>query len=363
MRVKRLIIAVGAVVSSSVSAGLVLDACATGGIIIEPEGGSNDVTVPPGDAGCKAGFTDCNGTCVSTASDPKNCGKCGTTCTDGGVCSQGACATTCGGGTTKCGSSCVNIQTDPQNCGKCATACAGNDFCDGGACIPSCTSAQMLCDDGGLFCASVQTDNANCGNCGVACTNSWTCQQAKCLPSCTTGQTLCDIDGGTQGDGGPFCTDTKVDPKNCGQCDKACTSTQYCDAGGCVNNPIPSTCKSVNGILWCYHANNCGEPCNTVCSAVGKSANTNGTTITSAQNTQALCQSIATAFGNASTPSVSAYSYACVEVAGSGDGGAVTGQIYCSTDTACTTTHLTAADQQGVQCNGTNPFTGICACQ
>jgi hypothetical protein len=366
---RRYILAACAIGSTCVSAALVLDGCATGGLIEgQPEAGEKDVTTTGNDAansdgGCKAGQTDCNGTCVNTASDPKNCGKCGTACSDGGVCSQSACATTCGGGTTKCGSSCVNVQTDPQNCGKCATACAGNDFCDGGACIPSCTTAQKLCDDGGLFCANVQTDNANCGDCNVACLTSWTCTQAKCLPNCTTGQTLCDIDGGTQGDGGPFCTDTKVDPNNCGQCDKACTTSQYCDAGACVTNVIPSACKTVNSVLWCYHPNNCGEGCNTVCTAAGKTAIADASVVLAAQNTQTLCQNIATAFGNVSTPNVGSYAYACAEVAGFGDGGAVTGQFYCSTDIGCPTSHLTTSDQQGVVCSGTNPFTGICACK
>lgn len=272
-------------------------------------------------------------------------------------------ALNCGGGTTKCGQACVDVKTDPQNCGKCATACPTNDFCDGGTCIPSCTSAQKLCDDGGLFCASIQTDNQNCGDCNVACATGWTCQTGKCLPNCGTGQTLCDIDGGSQGDGGPFCTDTKTDTNNCGACDKACTVTQYCDAGTCANSNIPSTCKTVNGLLWCYHASTCGEPCNTVCTAVGKTAYTDAGAITAAQNTSTLCQSIATAFGNSSTANVGAYAYACVEVAGSGDGGALPGQIYCSTDNGCPTAHLTTADQQGVACSGTNPFTGICPCK
>lgn len=359
MRVRRLLLALCAVGATGATAAIVLQACATGGAPEGPEGG-NDVTIT-GDAGCKPGQTDCNGTCTSTASDPKNCGKCGTACADGSVCSQSACAANCTGGTTKCGSSCVNVQNDPQNCGKCGAACAGNDFCDGGACVPSCTSAQKLCDDGGLFCANVQTDIANCGDCNVACTNGWTCQTAKCLPTCG-GQTptLCDADGGTQGDGGPFCTNTMTDNANCGACDKPCTSAQYCDAGACVTNPIPTTCKVVNNVTWCFHAGKCGEACNTVCAAFGKTPITSSTWL-AAQNTQQLCQNIATAFGNPTTPSVSTYTYACVEVS-STTGYPDAGQIYCSTDTNCPTQHLTNSDGLGVAC-GTSAFLSICPCQ
>jgi hypothetical protein len=363
---RRYLIASFAATSICAIAALVLDACATGGVIADdntPDTGNKDSTVPPGDAGCGTGLTECNGSCVNMASDPKNCGKCGTLCGDGSVCSQSACATTCAGGTTKCGQACVNLQTDPQNCSKCGNACPSSDYCDGGACIPSCTSTQKLCDDGGLFCANVQTDNANCGDCNVACPNGWTCQTGKCLPNCGNGQTLCDIDGGSQGDGGPFCTDTKTDPNNCGACDKACTSTQYCDAGTCVTSSIPNTCKTVNGLLWCYHPNACGESCNTICGAVGKTANTDAGAVLAAQSTQTNCQNIATAFGNTSTPSVGSYAYACVEVNGFGDGGAVTGQLYCSSDSNCPTMHLTTSDQQDAACNSQYPYTGICACK
>ncbi len=335
-------------------------ACATGGLINgEPEGGT-DATA--GDsASCNSGQTSCNGTCTNTTTDPQNCGKCGTACTNGQVCSQGACAANCGGGTTKCGSSCVVLATDLQNCGKCGNACPNGDGCDGGACIPNCTSAQKLCNDGGPFCANVATDNQNCGDCNVACTNGWTCQQnGRCLPSCGN-QTLCDMDGGTQGDGGPFCTNLQTDNQNCGTCDNACTGNTYCDAGGCAPSPT-TTCKNVNGLSWCYHAGTCGEPCNTVCSYFGKTP-ANTTTWTNAQNTQQLCQNIATAFNNGTTPSVSSYAYACVEVNGStDDAGNVTGQMYCSSDNGCTTSHLTTMDGQGNACS-TAAWISICPCQ
>jgi hypothetical protein len=342
---------------------MVVAACATGNLTGDDDDDAspaNDATT--GDAGsCANGQTSCNGTCTSTTSDPKNCGKCANACASGQVCSQGTCAANCSGGTTKCGSSCVDTNTDPQNCGKCSAPCASGDGCDGGTCIPSCTSGQKLCDDGGLFCANIATDVENCGDCNVVCPAQWTCQQnGRCLPNCGT-QTLCDIDGGTQGDGGPFCTNVDTDNQNCGTCDHACTGNTYCDAGGCATNPV-TTCKLVNGLTWCYHAGTCGEACDTVCNYFNKTP-VNASTWTAAQDTQQLCQNLATAFNDTSTPSVASYTYACAEVNGTTtDAGTVTGAFYCSTDTNCPSVHLTDMDGLGNACS-TAAWVSICPCQ
>jgi hypothetical protein len=42
---------------------------------------------------CSTGQTRCNGTCIDTTADPKNCGGCGTTCAGTDVCSGSACVT------------------------------------------------------------------------------------------------------------------------------------------------------------------------------------------------------------------------------------------------------------------------------
>ena len=358
----RLALSLAALASTAWALSSILEGCATGQIITEPDGSSGDATTSS-DAGCQSGQTSCNGTCTNTASDPLHCGSCTTACADGSVCSQGACATSCSGGTTQCGSSCVNEKTDPQHCGSCDASCAGNDFCDGGVCIPSCTSQQKLCSDGGLFCANIQTDNNNCGDCNIVCQNTWTCQQGKCLPTCGTSETLCDIDGSADG-GPPFCTNTNTDNSNCGTCDHPCSGNQYCDAGVCATNPIPTACKVVNGLTWCYHPGVCGEACNTVCSYVGKTPLADAGAWLNAQSTTQNCQNIATAFNNGTSPSITSYTYACVEFQGGvgNDAGTITGQILCSNYSGCPANHLTNMDGLGVACSGSS-WLSLCPCQ
>jgi hypothetical protein len=72
------------------------------------------------------------------ASDPDNCGSCGTTCpAGGGYCEGGACFCP-QNATTDCGGTCTNVQTDPNNCGNCGNVCASGEQCVNGACfVPS----------------------------------------------------------------------------------------------------------------------------------------------------------------------------------------------------------------------------------
>ncbi|MCA9610442.1 MAG: hypothetical protein KC619_32825, partial [Myxococcales bacterium] len=82
-----------------------------------------DGDMPPG--GCRTGETDCDGTCVNTDSDARNCGGCGMACGAGEVCAAGACdAAGCSGGTTECDRACVDTDTDERHCGGCGMACA-----------------------------------------------------------------------------------------------------------------------------------------------------------------------------------------------------------------------------------------------
>jgi hypothetical protein len=98
--------------------------------------------------------------CVDLATDPENCGACGTTCVSGldciaGVCEvasaacpggcplgqsciQGSCQAACAPPLTSCpqgvGSACVDLTTDVNNCGVCGNACPPTGHCFAGFC-------------------------------------------------------------------------------------------------------------------------------------------------------------------------------------------------------------------------------------
>jgi hypothetical protein len=81
-----------------------------------------------GGGGCGAGQTQCPTGCVSTATDPMNCGSCGRTCSGGQVCMNGMCQT---------GSSCMPMST--RSCYSGTPDTLGKGRCVGGVqhCMPN----------------------------------------------------------------------------------------------------------------------------------------------------------------------------------------------------------------------------------
>jgi peroxiredoxin len=119
---------------------------------------------------CPSGQILCNGTCVNTATDPNNCGKCGSACASGELCQAGVCAQGCPSGQILCNGTCVNTSTDPDNCGRCGSACAPGESCQNAVCVCSPTilsdGAPEVVNPGTVaFVASVAT----CGTGGSIC--------------------------------------------------------------------------------------------------------------------------------------------------------------------------------------------------
>jgi hypothetical protein len=151
--------------------------------------------------GCSAGTTYCNGTCVDTKSDARNCGACGAACArpTGGTtsCALGTCKPTCGAGKALCGSACVTTDTDPKHCGACGKACpaaAGEAAtCTAGVCGTQCLPGFTLCNG---KCVDLQNDRNSCGTCGKACAADSTytknlCSSGRCYESCQGGYARC----------------------------------------------------------------------------------------------------------------------------------------------------------------------------
>lgn len=192
---------------------------------------------------------------MDTKSDGSNCGACGTTCTNGQVCSNGACALNCAGGSTKCGTSCIDTSIDTQNCGACGNACAAGNSCVAGKCELQCSGGTTKCggtaapspdagaSDGGTtaapYCTLLSLDDNNCGACGTKCGTGTRCGNGKC---CGYNQTACN---GT-------CTDIVNNDKNCGGCGIQCgVDTPFCSNAVCIACPAPATV--VNGVCSYTH--------------------------------------------------------------------------------------------------------------
>jgi len=136
---------------------------------------------------------------------------------------QGGCALQCGGSATKCGAYCVSTKSDPENCGGCGTKCAQGQVCNLGKCDVTCQ--QGLTDCSGA-CLDLQQDDDNCGMCGNACNlRSEMRRGRKCQATCQNGWASCPTDGGTT------CVNLNLDVTNCGACGVTCPNGQFCSPG------------------------------------------------------------------------------------------------------------------------------------
>ncbi len=172
-----------------------------------------------GSIACTPELTSCGQACVNLQNDPTHCGACGSACTPGQSCQNGAC--TCQGGLTQCGSSCVNLQSDGMNCGQCGTACTGGQACSVGACATDCAQGLTKC---GSSCVDMVTDAQHCGSCDNVCPAGSLCTAGVCM--CDPGLSLC----------GGLCVTTQTfqtDSSNCGSCGTVCTGGQTCSLGVC----------------------------------------------------------------------------------------------------------------------------------
>ncbi|MEJ7730657.1 MAG: hypothetical protein WKG00_15730 [Polyangiaceae bacterium] len=79
-------------------------------------------------------------------------------------------------------------------------------------------------EDCAEYCSNTQIDPFNCGACGNECAEGDYCSDGGCGAQCDDPQL--ERCGGT-------CTDTGADPDNCGECGNVCTLDEECFAGDC----------------------------------------------------------------------------------------------------------------------------------
>jgi hypothetical protein len=122
--------------------------------------------------------------------DPENCGACASRCGSGDVCYDGACLAACPGGFTDCSGTCRDLDSDRLNCGACDTPCEDGEVCDAGTCSVTCASPLVICphdSDGDTVmdttvCSDTSMDPANCGSCGSPCAALEACVSGVCQP-------------------------------------------------------------------------------------------------------------------------------------------------------------------------------------
>lgn len=216
-------------------------------------------------ASCTEGYGDCDldatTGCEKALSTSENCGGCGTTCSGGMACVEGACA--CSSGRTDCEGTCVDIQSNPAHCGACGTACPEGQVCASGSCSTECPAGSSECAGA---CVDIATDVENCGTCGTACSvigGTAECEVGACtVGMCDTGFGDCDSDIATGCE-----TELGGNNAHCGKCGNACKDGESCDGGGCKR-----TTNRANGEP-CERPDDCASSncVNKVCCVAGKS--------------------------------------------------------------------------------------------
>lgn len=210
---------------------------------------------------CREGFVRCGTSCVDLRSDEAHCGACAAQCGVAEQCIESSCVPErqlpdAGGPDTGDGGmdgstpndggpnidanlgneSGLDAQTDGQGSG--ADSAAGDDastvppqppLCTGPGsptdCI--CGFGQLRCD---LSCIDPNTDRENCGGCDVACTSEEYCAAGVCAPRCELPLILC----------ADTCVDVRSNDQFCGRCDRSCLDQagSACIDGDCVGRAV-----------------------------------------------------------------------------------------------------------------------------
>lgn len=148
-------------------------------VVVLPAGCSG-TTTPSGP--CESGKLECDGTCVDTATNLRNCGGCGKECAAGEACQSGLCLSGCAATLINCNGACVDVRSDPVHCGGCFRPCfPPGSVCQEGSCTTSCFDKLTDCNGS---CVDLKFNPAHCGDCWHVCAPAEACIDGACSATC-----------------------------------------------------------------------------------------------------------------------------------------------------------------------------------
>jgi hypothetical protein len=181
----------------------------------------SDCSALPGDGCCSMGETVCQGepACMDVAGD--------------GCCGASPCVE-CLAGQTRCDGACVDTTSSPLHCGRCGSACTVGQLCTSSQCSSTCSAPNRECVvNGASFCIDTRTNSAHCGACGRACSAAQQCINGECLapPACTVALSPSAVACGANTTASWRCTDVT-------RCEAVCNGMMY--AWPCTNGVMES---------------------------------------------------------------------------------------------------------------------------
>jgi uncharacterized protein (TIGR03382 family) len=243
---------------------------------------------------CDAGFGNCdqnatNG-CEQTLNTLQHCGLCNQACTPThgtGNCDSGTCVVvSCEAGYEDCNHQAADgcealLASDPANCGACGTACSFDHAtakCENSACaIDYCDQFFGDCDnDPANGCETPLSSKNNCGQCGVQCTRIENCIKQGLNYRCSS--TCSDTDQDTYAAatcGGDDCddSDASINPaatETCNgkddNCNGAIDEGFDQDADGYTTCATPADCNDTDPGVYPGAPEICGDGVDQDCS-------------------------------------------------------------------------------------------------
>jgi hypothetical protein len=191
----------------------------------------------PNNAPCGDGNVCCNGQCIDTQTDSKNCGNCRHACAEGQECCNGQCVDPCPSGQPRDPETCQCGCVSGTPCGD--ECCSAGQECCNGQCLDPCPSGKSR---------DPETCQCNCASgtpCGdTCCSDTQTCCNGQCVDACPSGQHLdtgtCQCTACESGDPcGPYC----------------CSADKVC----CPDSLSGMSCRDPQGNC------GCGVPCGGMC--------------------------------------------------------------------------------------------------